>query len=45
VENLLAKVYFSLFVVGFMGIGLSILLRIMVAGNLLDRFKDEEDKE
>ena len=45
VENLMAKVYFSLFVVGFMGIGLSILLRIMVAGNLLDRFKDEEDKE
>ena len=45
IENILARVYFSLFVVGFMGIGLSLLLRIMVAGNLLDRFKDEEDKE
>ncbi len=43
IEGIAAKVFFSLFVIGIMGIGLSILFRIMVAGDLLDRFKDEKD--
>jgi len=45
IEGIAAKVFFSLFVIGNIGIGLSILFRIMVAGDLLDRFKDEKDKE
>ena len=45
IEGSAGKLFFSLFVVGIMGIGLSLVLRIMVAGNLLDRFKDEKDKE
>ncbi|MFO7814312.1 MAG: hypothetical protein R6V14_01005 [Halanaerobiales bacterium] len=45
IEGKAAKLFFSLFVLGIMGIGLSLVLRIMVAGNLLDRFKDEKNKE
>lgn len=44
-ESSFAKLYFSLFVLGVMGLGLSIIMRILVAGKLLDRFKDEDDKE
>ncbi|MDZ7671344.1 MAG: hypothetical protein U5K53_00645 [Halanaerobiales bacterium] len=44
-ESSFAKLYFSLFVLGFMGLGLSIIMRILVAGELLDRFNDEDDKE
>lgn len=45
IENTFAQVYFSLFIVGLIGIGLSLLMRIMVSGSLLDDYKDEEDKE
>lgn len=44
-ETTTAIVFFSLFVIGIIGIGLSILFRIMIAGKLLDRFKDENDKK
>lgn len=44
-DSSLARLYFYLFVLGIMGLGLSILLRILIAGKLLDRFKDEDDKE
>ncbi|MGM0444764.1 MAG: hypothetical protein ACQEQH_00015 [Bacillota bacterium] len=44
-ESSFAKLYFSLFILGIMGLGLSIIMRILIAGQLLDRFKDEDDKE
>lgn len=43
-ESSFAKLYFSLFILGIMGLGLSIIMRILIAGELLDRFKDD-DKE
>lgn len=45
VENTYAVVYFSLFVIGFIGISISMLFRIMVEGDLLDEYNEREDKE
>jgi hypothetical protein len=44
-ESSFAKLYFSLFILGIMGLGLSLIMRILIAGQLLDRFKDGDDKE
>jgi len=38
---MLARFYVFFLVIGFMGISIAILYRIMIAGDLLDRFNDD----
>jgi len=40
-ESMLARFYVFFLVIGFMGISIAILYRIMIAGDLLDRFNDD----
>lgn len=45
IEKIYATVYFSLFIIGLIGVSISVLLRIMVEGDLLDEYNDGEDEE
>lgn len=45
VEKTYATVYFSLFIIGLIGVSISVLFRIMVEGDLLDEYNDDKEEE
>lgn len=45
VEDRIAAIYFSLFIIGFIAIGISMLIRVMVGGKLLDSYNKKDDEE
>ncbi|MCF8009034.1 MAG: hypothetical protein K9K32_04650 [Halanaerobiales bacterium] len=45
VETRFAIIYFNLFIIGFIAIGISTLIRVLVGGKLLDSYNKKDDEE